>query len=77
MKQKRAAAVACTDLLADQIVATLFRIGEPNESDRLVLEMHDRSFGGGWCRSAVRSVIIKALESNDNLSHGPANNPKL
>jgi hypothetical protein len=70
-KRKPQTPVRSTRLLADRIVKTLFRVGKFNEADRLVLEAHGRRCGGGWCRGAVRDVIMDAMKANNQAQTPP------
>ncbi len=45
--------------LANDIVDDLFCLGADNEAHRLVIETLDKRNGGGWCRIAVRDIILK------------------
>ena len=58
------------EALADRIVADLFRNGHGEDADladpyakveRLVLTSKDGRELGGWCRGAVRDVILREL----------------
>jgi hypothetical protein len=51
--------------LADEIVEYLFTNGAGEQAHRLVLQLLDGSNGGGWCREAVKSVIISKLKALD------------
>jgi hypothetical protein len=52
--------------IADQIVESLFCEGSylgGRKAKRLVLELEGQDFGGsGWCREAVRDVIVDGLK---------------
>ena len=53
--------------LADAIASDLFRNGAGERAITLKLELEDGTFGGGWCREAVRDRIIKVVKSaNDD-----------
>lgn len=49
------------ELLADEIVKTLFVNGAGQKAKRLVLELEDGKDGGGWGKKSVRDVIIRHL----------------
>jgi hypothetical protein len=47
--------------IADAIVDRLFINGSGERAERLMLEWPLKNDLGGWCRSAVRDVIVAAL----------------
>jgi hypothetical protein len=55
--------VSSERLLAEKIVAELFRDGGGREANRLVLENTATPSidGSGWCRGAARDVILREL----------------
>lgn len=54
--------------VADAIVERLFKNGFNKHAKRLVLELEDGRDGGGWCRSAVRNVVIEVMGKPDPAS---------
>jgi len=49
--------------VADEIVENLFENGYGEKAQRLVLELEDGSNGGGWCKQAVKDVIVAKLKA--------------
>ena len=49
------------ELLADEIVETLFVNGAGQKAKRLVLELENGKDGDGWSKGPVRDVIIRHL----------------
>jgi hypothetical protein len=47
--------------IAKRIVDRLFTNGAKEQAERLVLELHDKRDGGGWCRTAAADQIIAIL----------------
>ncbi len=47
--------------IAERITERLFTNGFDMKAKRLVLEMPDKSDGGGWCREAVRDQVANEL----------------
>jgi hypothetical protein len=65
-ERKKGAAVRVRRMvgrLADAIASDLFRNGAGERAVLLKLELEDGTFGGGWCREAVRCRIIKVVKS--------------
>ena len=48
--------------LADEIVEYLFVNGIGSKAQRLVLELEDGKDGGGWCKAAVRDVVVRVIQ---------------
>lgn len=51
------------ELVADEIVASLFMNGAGQAARRLVLELDDGRNGGGWSAGPVKDVIVRVLLS--------------
>jgi len=51
-----------TEKLAKEIADDLFRTGNFNEANRLVLESLDKTDMGGWCKDAVIDAIKEHLD---------------
>jgi len=49
--------------LATQIVAALFTNGAGQKAERLVLELPNKTFGGGWSRAGATDQIAKTIRS--------------
>lgn len=52
-----------TEKVAEKIANYLFTNGAGEKAQRLVLELEDGSNGGGWCREAVKTVIVAKLKA--------------
>ncbi len=51
------------NLLCTRIVDELFINGNGQRAQRLILELEDGKDGGGWCREAVKSIILKHINA--------------
>lgn len=76
-KRKDAAAAPCarhcsTALIAKEAVDDLFCVGRSNEAKRLVIEQMDNKDGGGYCREAVESHFVSAIERALACNGSPA-----
>ena len=49
---------------AENIVEELFQNGFNQKAQRLVLELEDKSNGGGWGKKPVIDVIVKHIKSS-------------
>lgn len=56
--------------IAERAVEQLFTNGVGDRSERLVLEGPGGSDLGGWCRGAVRDVVLAAILAEREESHG-------
>lgn len=76
-KRNDVAAAPCarhcsTALIAKEAVDDLFCIGRSNEARRLVIEQVNGKDGGGYCREAVESHFVSAIERALTCNGSPA-----